>query len=235
MATKAKRRAAKRARLAKAKAVPAQAVAVVGDGVDLEAQARARVKEELAALSPKPWFLLRVFGSESSVETALREHRFEAYLPRETVKGTRRTSLRPVKVMRPLFHGYMFVVVDRDAGQRFDQVIAAGDGVVAFLTPCGSELPRPVRAGYVEELRLMETHGLFDRTEQTARAIKVDDLVEITSGKFRGHFAQVLRARPGDKRIRLLLDFLNGSATTTVNVAVEHVEPADPARVPKAA
>lgn len=234
--TKAQRRAAKRVRrqketqVAKAKTGGASAVkAKAAAPLTLEDVA-ARIEADLAALPRRPWFVVQTWaGYERAVEDGLKEAGFQAYLPREIVKGHRRGMLGSVAIKRPLIYGYVFVVVDRDAGQRFDQ---ARDvvGVSRFVTPAGCETPARMPARDVERLRLSEEAGLFDRTSHLGRTVRLQGLeagatVKVAVGPFTGWLATVLRAKPGEARVRVLLSIFGRGSEIDFGVdEVERVE-----------
>jgi hypothetical protein len=118
-----------------------------------------------------------------------------------------------VKIVRPVFYGYVFVCIDHIGGQRCDQITELEKveriGVAGFLKGVGAEQPRMMRPWYVERLRLMEDFGLFDSRLRTSRALAEGELIWIVGGEFRDHFAQVLRVKPGEKRVQLLLEAMN--------------------------
>lgn len=222
-----KRRAQQRA---KALAKRCETGAAVSRHPDLEAAKLAAVEAELAAITPREWLIVQTWSnSETMVEEELGKLGISAYVPREIVKGNVRCRRelvngvpRPkaVKIKRPLFYGYVFACLGE--GRRLDQLFGVL-GVAGVLRKASSEQPALARPRWVEELQLFEQHGLFDRTGADDRALKPGDLVRITGGKFTGSVAQVLRANPGDKRIRVMLE-LFGRASPLDNVKVDHVE-----------
>lgn len=222
--TKAQRRAAKRARAANKVIVPAVAKAesMVVNAVDLEAEAKRKVAEVLRTTTPMSWYMLRVYGGERAVEDALRGRGFDVYVPRQVFGGKRLG--RAVKIIRPIFYGYVFVCIDHNSGQRFDQVTLE-HGVAGFLTRCGTDQPRMMRPWYVERLRLSEEFGLFDNRPKASRKLVEGDLIWIAAGEFGDHFARVLRAKPGDLRVRLLLEAMD-AADDEVSVDVKKVRAA---------
>lgn len=204
--TRSQRRKANKAKRAKAvqtaalKADPKGAPMV--DVVDVEGEARLRVHRMLKATAPMAWYILRVYGAAGAMETTLRHHGFEVYAPRETLAGRRLG--RPVRVVRPVFYGYLFVRIDRE--EQFDQVLAIEGGVVGWVKHCGTERKRMLRPWYVERMRLMEEFGLFDRRPNVARRLAKGDLVWMIGGAYCDHFAQVLQVKGGERRGELLLE-----------------------------
>lgn len=208
--TKAQRRAAKKAAKAKVQAVAkAKAGPPIVATIDFAAEAKRKVAATLKATTPMAWYMLQVYGGEREVEKALRLRGFDVFAPRETFLGKRMGRPARVRVVRPIFYGYVFVVIDVNAGQHFDDVTSIEPKLGRFLKPCGAEHPRMLRPWYVERLRLMEEFGVFDHRPATPRVLAADELVRIVGGDYCGHFARVLRAKTGERRVQLLLETMD--------------------------
>lgn len=102
------------------------------------------------------WFVAQTKPNcEQQAERHLKEQDFERYLPRETIRRTRRGYVEEIK--RPLFTGYLFVQLDT-ADDRW-KAVASTKGITTLLP--SSDRPEPIRPGEVARLRDFEDRGLL--------------------------------------------------------------------------
>lgn len=168
------------------------------------------------------WYVVQTASrAEKRVRDALREERFEVYLPLETRLS--RHSRPRVRVESALLPGYLFVQLQHDsenAPKRLYTLRGVG-GVLGLVGVKGKPIPVPVM--WLASLRDSENAGLFDFTPRGRPNFEAKQRVTITSGPFRGLGAEVLRMdKPG--RVQILMDALGGGTSRPCTISIDHLE-----------
>ena len=138
----------------------------------------------------------------------------EVFNPR--LKMERATSRGTVRVVEPVFPGYLFVRCDLDA--QLDQIRYANG--ISSLVHFGQKIPS-VPDEVVEELR-----QCFEAEEPMAveERLTPGTRVTVAEGALLGSQGVVVRVLPARQRVQILLDFLGRTTLTEVerrSVAVE--------------
>lgn len=131
----------------------------------------------------------------------------EVFLPRLRIE--RATQRGAVRVIEPLFPGYIFVrcVLEEEINE-----IKYTNGI-STLVHFGLEIPR-VADSIIEELQ-----RCFEAEEPMTveNHLLPGEEVEVAEGAFAGMSAYVLRSLPARQRIQVLLDILGQSTPVEVN------------------
>ena len=145
------------------------------------------------------WFVARVLAhQESRAQLNLHRLGFRSFVPR--LRRTVRHARRLQDTLKPLFPGYIFLVIDLSK-QRWRSVNGTF-GVASLIM--GAEQPRAVPTGVVEALvASCENHGLVRLDD----GLEIGQKVRIVSGPFAEtlcHLAQL-----DDRgRVRVLLEIM---------------------------
>ena len=154
------------------------------------------------------WFLAQVKpNSHAIAERNLSRQGFEIFLPMQ--EQTSRIRGRFVSRIRPLFPGYVFVLMEMAKGHS--RVVNSTLGLTRLVSFGGR--PQPVPDGLVQHLRARcDDAGCF----QTGRQLQPGDQVAVTSGPFAEFVAKVETLSP-DQRVWLLLDFMGNQTRISLN------------------
>lgn len=145
------------------------------------------------------WYLAQSKPNEQSIaERHLHRQCFEVFAPQHA--QTRRTRGGMIRVMRPLFPGYLFVRADPAQGAW--RAINGTQGI-AKLVQFGSGGPASVPDALIA--------GLMSRCDSPdvvqPKPLKTGERVRMLSGPFADFLATVERISPG-QRVWVLLDFM---------------------------
>lgn len=166
--------------------------------------------------SASQWFAIRsATRREDAAFDGLVERGFTVFLPCET-----RWSQNPwnkVKVERPLYRGYMFVLC---APQDFHQILDI-EGVHQFVRYMVDDVmvPMPIPTAAVIEIQASERAGLYDSTRvyKPPYRPKKGDRVEVTSGPWQSFIGKLL-STPTRDRAHVMIEGPHGRGVT-LNVA----------------
>jgi transcription antitermination factor NusG len=145
------------------------------------------------------WFVARVLAhQENRAQLNLHRLNFRSFSPK--LKRTVRHARKSQEVLKPLFPGYIFVIIDLSK-QRWHAVNSTF-GIASLIM--GAEQPRSVPLGVVEALiSSCESPGVV-RFED---GLKVGQKVRILSGPFAQALCRL--AHLDDRgRVRVLLEFM---------------------------
>jgi len=161
------------------------------------------------------WYCARTKPKHEAIAAAnLRKHlNLEVFHPRLRVE--RRTQRGVVRVVEPLFHGYLFVhcVIEQWTNEirhtngisslvRFgDKIPTISDSIIGELQECFAEEPM-----FVEDCLLP------------------GDEVTVGNGAFGGMRAFVLRVLPARQRVQILLEVLGGPTPVEVDRSAVVIE-----------
>jgi transcriptional antiterminator RfaH len=144
----------------------------------------------------------------------------EVFSPRLRLERSTQRGL--VRVIEPLFPGYIFVRCDLKEKSDAIRHVTGISSLVHF----GHQIPR-VADDVVEELRqcfeLDEPMGVEERLRPGAEVV-------VSAGPFLGSRGLVVRSMPGRQRVQILLDFLGRTTVAEVeraSLAVENRRMAD--------
>jgi transcription antitermination factor NusG len=145
------------------------------------------------------WFVARVHPNrENSAQFNLDRLGFRSFTPR--VRRTVRHARRVQDALRPLFPGYVFVIIDLSK-HRWRSVNGTF-GVASLIM--GAEQPRPVPPGVVEALVASCESGATIRLDDN---LEVGQKVRILSGPFAETLCRL--AHLDDRgRVRVLLEIM---------------------------
>jgi len=145
------------------------------------------------------WFVARVLvHQENRAQFNLHRLGFRSFLPR--VRRTIRHARRLQETLRPLFPGYIFIIIDLSK-HRWRSVNGTF-GVASLIM--GAEHPRPVPAGVVEGLIASCEGGATIYLEDS---LEVGQKVRILSGPFAETLCRL--AHLDDRgRVRVLLEIM---------------------------
>ena len=156
-----------------------------------------------------PWFVVQLKnGGVASAVLNLKRQGIEVFAPRIATDRLGRHGVKAV--LRPLFPGYLFVMIARP-----DQIRAVNHtlGVRRIVaTATGAALPRPLPDAFVDELRA-ECDG--EGIVQARDRLEPGDRLALVSGPLRGLVAEVL-ALSEDGRVKVLLELLGRPVVTAV-------------------
>jgi len=157
---------------------------------------------------------------ERRAVASLTERGIEAYAPCE--KHLRSHARIKDTVERVIFPRYIFVNMgERDSFYAVKQA----DGVESLVGFCGT--PQPIPFEWVHEIRESERAGFFDYTRGAeAITFEANDPVKIIGGPFAGQLATIIEAKPGAKRVQVLLKVLGRLRPRKLGIAVGDVEKA---------
>lgn len=163
------------------------------------------------SLHPLIWYALttRPQGERAAVD-ALRDRRFDTYIPQET--RLRRTAKGPKPVDTPLLPGLIFVGVK--SWQELHPIYGI-PSIVGIVSLCGK--PHPIPGAFVYHLLACQASGDFDHTPRKV-AYDKDEPVKVTAGPFQGHIGKIVQALPED-RVRVFFEgkFVKGDAILKVD------------------
>lgn len=154
--------------------------------------------------------------AETKALANLRRQGYDGYLP--LCRRWRRHARRREIVKRPLFPRYLFVAFDAMTTRWRPILSTVG---VAGLVRQG-DMPVPVPAGVVEQLRDGERAGRFDDLSPIAR-LTAGALVRIKDGPF-GDLIGRLQSLADSERVNVLLELLGREVVA--RVPVDKLEPA---------
>ena len=147
------------------------------------------------------WYVAQTHAkSEAKALHHLRNHGFRTYLP--CYSKRRRHARRVETVRRPLFPGYLFIRMD-PARTRW-RSIRSTIGVRSLI--CQGDMPAPVPAGVVEDIKAREDAGGAVPIEP-AVPFQPGDSVTITDGPMREQVGWFQRVTD-DERVIILLNLL---------------------------
>lgn len=160
------------------------------------------------------WYAFRTAArAEARASEHLRERGFDHHLPMETRWHRTRKGREPKD--RPFIPGYVFVAI------RPDQSVYAAlqaEGVQAVLGFGGEA--RPISAGFVNELKMRQVAGEFDRTSSKRFRLKPGDSARVLNGPFRDQIGTLISVGD-DGRVRLLLSGLFSGGIALDSDAIE--------------
>ena len=140
----------------------------------------------------------------------------EAYVPRE--KHTRAHARIIDTVERVIFPRYLFFKLDE--GQSF-YTVKQTDGIEAII---GATSPQPIPYEWVHEIRERERAGHFDYTRKDIPTFQNGEAVKIITGPFAGQLATIMAAKPGAKRVMVLLEALGRLKPSKIEVGAGNLE-----------
>ena len=134
---------------------------------------------------------------------------FVTYCPR--LRQRVRKGRRFADVLKPMFPGYVFVHLSKDATRWRPILSTIG---VRTLIRCGDE-PALLPGGLIEGLKQRERDGAIALPESPYQE---GQTVRFTGGPFDGVIATILSVRARD-RLMVLMDLMQGQVKTTVSTA----------------
>lgn len=168
----------------------------------------------------RQWFVLTC---EPNRETLAASHliarRFKPYLPTESVLTTRGVRRAKVRVMRPMFRGYLFLRYGLWEGRNW--AVESVPGVHRFLRLDDDYAIVPD----VQMQTIFDTEqDLAEKAKRrtVAHDFKAGEEVRVAEGVFTGFTAKI-ESLDGDDRITILLGML-GRATRVQNLAPYELE-----------
>lgn len=172
------------------------------DPMSIAARAIAAIRQEPIVPISYPtggaWYAFRTqIKSEWKAKLGIQTLGFDTFMPVERRTVVRRR--RKVQIESPLFARYGFVQFDIHRDEWGE--IQSTDGVESLLT--NNQIPIRVPTRDIEQLRLAEKFGLFDKTK-APEPFKPGDEVRIEEGPFTGFLGKVMRAR-ANERVDILL------------------------------
>lgn len=183
------------------------------------------------ALKPR-WYAVRTATRRehktlASVRELFREQGWgagsaDAYLPCETRWRRHANTKTPKDV--PLLAGYLFVWLSPSELWRVEETY----GVYRVLDHAredGRRVPSRIPEEFVDELRLAQAEGKFDRTR--AKGLKIDkgDKVRVTTGPFQGWVGEIAAMKGGD-RVTVLLSMIGGKGAHPASLTLSQLEKA---------
>jgi transcriptional antiterminator RfaH len=142
----------------------------------------------------------------------------EAYVPRE--KHTRAHARIIDTVERVIFPRYLFFKLDE--GQSF-YTVRKTEGIEAII---GATTPQPIPYEWVHEIRERERAGQFDYSRKDIPTFANGEAVKIIGGPFAGQLATIMQAKPGARRVMVLLQALGRLKPSKVQVTADKLEKA---------
>jgi len=168
----------------------------------------------VAETTPRDWFLVQHKPNSVRIaERNLLRQGITVFLPME--KASVRRGTRFVEIDRPLFAGYLFVGVDREAAPW--RAISSTVGVTRVVS-FGRD-PAQVPSLLIEGLRAR----CDESGHLAAPRLSAGQVVEVMSGPFADFIATVDRIAP-DRRVWVLMDVMGGR--TSVSLSEDQVKPA---------
>lgn len=156
----------------------------------------------MASPPPVEWHVLRTSTRQEHKAVAnLKEIGATPFLPCWT--RWRRTSRIKERVRSPLIPGYMFALLEPHHLITIDKGYGAGVTGVSGVFKRFDGQHRTLPAKTIEDLRIRETDGEFDKTRRTRPDPIAGSKVSIIGGQFQGFPAEFVKRRPDD-RIELL-------------------------------
>ena len=146
----------------------------------------------------KKWFVVYTnIKCEFRAEKGLAAKGYDVFLPRARrwVRHARKKTER----VAPLLPRYVFVGFDLDLMPWYE--IRNTDGVEGILS--NNTIPVAVPTAAIEDLRVMETMGVFDETTEVLR-LSAGDHVRLIKGPFAGHLCTLKSAR-GKEKVEVVL------------------------------
>ena len=156
------------------------------------------------------WFLAQLRPNCGQIaERNLTRQGFRTFLPLE--QGTARRSGRFVDALMPLFPGYIFVAVQKSAGQW--RTINSTYGVTRLIS--FGQQPAPVPLDIVSQLMLRcDAAGKL----LPPRLLKPGDQVRVTAGPFAQFVAEIETIAP-DRRVWVLMEIMGGQTRVAVKAS----------------
>ena len=158
-------------------------------------------------MTPQNWFVAIVPSrTEHKAQVSLQERGFESYVPTEkhwTVHARKRSVSK-----RAILPRYMFIRVEE--GQSHYEARQAVPNL-SFLSLAGK--PDRIPTNWVVDFRANEAAGAFDYTkEPEVQTFAKHEMVRVTDGPYAGQIATIMKAKPGEPRVKVFLKAL-GRAT----------------------
>src|SRR5437868_2343189 len=146
----------------------------------------------------KRWYVVYTnIKCEFRAEQGLKAKGYDVFLPR--AKRWIRHARRKKERLVPLLPRYLFVGFDINQMPWYE--IRNTDGVEGVLSI--NSIPVAVPAAAIDDLRALETIGVFDETTEVLR-LKAGDPVKLVQGPFAGHVCLLQSAR-GKQRVEVIL------------------------------
>lgn len=156
------------------------------------------------------WYVVQTRANqEDKAALNLRRQGFDVFLPKYS--RTRRHARKVERVQRPLFSGYLFVVVDV-ARQRW-RAIQSTFGVARLV--CSGDEPIPVPDTVINGLLRRQGDDGCVRLEPH-RFLKTGDTVRIVDGVFASHLG-LFEGIADNERVLILLDFLGRKVRAVID------------------
>jgi transcriptional antiterminator NusG len=145
----------------------------------------------------------------------LQEIGFRAYLPMYRKRLHPNGRLKPSAIaLRPLFRGYVFVDLDRNADWSEILGTVGVSGILRKPDRAVACIPDLV----IEAIKLKEARGEFDDDRRSKDyALEKGDRVRIEVGPFAGFFAELEQCPDDQGRCRILIDVFGGQTSTQVS------------------
>lgn len=177
----------------------------------------------LVALTSLDWIVIRVNPNcDARAMACIRSEGLIAYQPMEPLsrwrKGQRKTL---VDASRPFFPRYVFVGLDRTAGQGAEMVRTC-DGVEKILSFHLDHRPHIVRARHMQRIMEAAWKAQTDREYIVPQYFELGEQVRITTNAFVG-FPAIVTAYD-EQKARLEVDVQIFGRTTPVELDVDNVE-----------
>ena len=118
---------------------------------------------------------------------------------------------------KPFFPGYIFVELDKDMAQDFDKRLRSKLHPLKLLTMDGQITPITD-----EEQDYLEKLGGEEHIIRHSEGFRVDDMVEITSGSFKGFKGEIRKLDRHNRRARIRLSLMGQE--TEVEIGLEIVK-----------
>lgn len=161
----------------------------------------------------KQWFVVSTnYRAELDVVRELQARGYDAYSPMETVWIRHARSKTAGR--RPLFPRYVFVFMDPDTDTPD---VRHTKDVTGLLGNSGKALPI-TESDVIGQLRSQETMGAFDRTVSRKLTFSPGQPVRIIAGPFTGFMAQIMEAKTGEKRVRVLFSLFGRASPMPIDV-----------------
>ncbi len=150
------------------------------------------------------WYVVRsqVKREKLAAESLKRLDGVEVFLPRLRYQKTTRRGR--VWWVEALFPGYLLVKFDHVETGRAVTYAQGVSRIVGF----GEHIPQ-VPEQFVEDLKLEIAKYETEEEEIVVDwSVRLGDEVEVADGPMKGQTGEVIKVRPGDERVSLLLEFL---------------------------
>lgn len=158
------------------------------------------------------WYAVRsATRRERKAAEALAAAGVTVFLPLETRWGTRHGQLGRVRVEGPLLPGYIFVLIDVDAGEdeawRAILDIEYVHGVLGCEGDGGVTKPLPIPLAMILEIQADERAGSYDRTLQVKVKYQPQkgDRIKVVAGPWLSFLGKVL-STPTKERVHVMIE-----------------------------